>query len=147
LAPGIVWNPLLVAASAAIAVGASAAALLIFLWLRKIRAWRGLLCQALAALVLGVAICGMHCTGMAAANFPEGAVYLSAGALTGDRLGMLVSLSSVALLAMTLFTSILDARMQSSLNVPNIKSQAVNDELKNRALSWIVFRFSLPGLH
>ena len=36
MAPGIVWNPLLVAASALIAVGASAAALLIFFWLRKV---------------------------------------------------------------------------------------------------------------
>jgi hypothetical protein len=82
MAPGIVWNPLLVAASAVIAVGASAAALLIFFWLRKIGAWRGLHCQALAALVMGVAICGMHYTGMAAANFPAGTVCLSNGHLS-----------------------------------------------------------------
>jgi NO-binding membrane sensor protein with MHYT domain len=41
MSPGIVWNPLLVAASALIAVAASAAALLIFFWLRKMGAQRG----------------------------------------------------------------------------------------------------------
>jgi len=141
MAPGIVWNPLLVAASALIAVGASAAALLLFFWLRKIGAWRGLLYQALAALVMGVAICGMHYTAMAAANFPVGTVCLSADALAGERLGVLVSLSSVTLLVMTLFTSIIDARMQSSLKVANVQLQTVNEELKQRA-----FLDSLTGL-
>jgi diguanylate cyclase (GGDEF)-like protein len=139
MAPGIVWNPLLVAASALIAVGASAVALVLFFWLREISTWRGLLYQAVAALVMGAAICGMHYTGMAAASFPEGVVCRGAGALTGDRLGMLVSLSSVALLALTLFASILDAR--SSLKDANIKLHAVNEELKNHA-----FRDPLTGL-
>ena len=133
MALGIVWDPLLVAASALIAVGASAAALLIFFWLRKSGGRRGLLYQAIAALVMGVAICGMHYTGMAAANFPVGTVCLSAGALAGNLLGVLVSLSSVALLVMTLFTSTLDGRMQGTLKVANVKLQTANDELKRRA--------------
>ena len=140
MVPGIVWNPLLVAASALIAVGASAVALLIFFWLPKASARLGLRYQAIAALLMGVAICGMHYTGMAAASFPPGAVCLSAGALAGNSLGALVALSSVALLAMTLFTSTLDARMQSrtarlaaSLKVANAQLQTVNEELKQRA--------------
>ena len=148
MAPGIVWNPLLVAASALIAVGASAAALLIFFWLRKVNARRGLLYQGIAALVMGVAICGMHYTGMAAASFPVGAVCLSAGALAGNSLGALVALSSVALLTMTLFTSTLDARMQSqtarlarSLEIANAELQTANEELKQRA-----FLDALTGL-
>jgi diguanylate cyclase (GGDEF)-like protein len=141
MAPGIVWNRLLVAASALIAVGASAAALLLFFWLREIGAWRGLLCQGLAALVMGVAICGMHYTGMAAADFPVGTVCLSAGALGGERLGVLVTLSTVALLVMTLFTSILDGRMQGRLMVANVQLQTVNEELRQRA-----FMDALTGL-
>ena len=144
MSPGIVWNRLLVAASALIAVSASAVALLIFFWLRKVSALRGLLFQAVAALVMGVAICGMHYTGMAAASFPEGAVCLSANALAGGGLGALVALSSVALLTMTLFTSTLDARMQSktvrlagSLKVANAElEQAKNAaEAANQAKS------------
>jgi signal transduction histidine kinase len=144
MAPGIVWNPLLVAASALIAVSATAVARLILLWLRTVSAWRGLLYQAIAALVMGAAICGMHYTGMAAASFPEGAVCLSANALAGNSLGTLVTLSSVALLTMTLFTSILDARMQSqtarlagSLTIANTElEQAKNAaEAANQAKS------------
>ncbi|TMG99994.1 MAG: bifunctional diguanylate cyclase/phosphodiesterase, partial [Betaproteobacteria bacterium] len=66
MAPGIVWSKTLVAASAGIAVIASAAALLIFFWLRKVSSRRGLIYQAAAALVMGLAISGMHYTGMAA---------------------------------------------------------------------------------
>ena len=138
--PGIVWNPLLIAASALIAVGASAAALVIFFLLRKANAARGQLYQGVAALVMGAAVCGMHYTGMAAADFPVGAVCLSAGALTGSNLGALLAVSSVALLVITLLTTTLDARMQSarlagSLKAANAKLQAVNEELKHRALT------------
>jgi diguanylate cyclase (GGDEF)-like protein len=140
MVPGIVWDPLLIVASALIAVAASAVALLIFFWLRTVSARFGLLCQALAALLMGVAICGMHYTGMAAASFPPGAICLSADALAGNSLGVLVALSSVTLLAMTLFTSTLDARMQSrtarlagSLKVANAQLQTVNEELRQRA--------------
>ncbi|MDR7272610.1 diguanylate cyclase (GGDEF)-like protein [Pelomonas saccharophila] len=141
MSPGIVWNPLLVAASALIAIGASAAALLIFFWLRKMGEKRGMIFQPLAALVMGIAICGMHYTGMAAASFPAGTVCLSADALAGPQLGMVVSVSSIALLAMTLFTSTLDARMRSSLKVANVKLETANEELRRRA-----FQDPLTGL-
>ena len=140
MTPAIVWSKTLVAASAGIAVTASAAALLIFFWLRKVSSRRGLIYQATAALVMGLAISGMHYTGMAAASFPDGTVCLSANALGGQSLGTLVVLASVTLLAMTLFTSILDARMQSkttqlagSLEMTNAQLQAANDELHKRA--------------
>jgi PAS domain S-box-containing protein len=114
MSPGIVWDASLVAASAGIAVGASAAALLIFYWLREVGKVRGLLYQAAAAIVMGLAISGMHYTGMAAANFPDGSVCLSADALSGTTLGTLVVLATVTLLSLTLFTSIVHARMQAS---------------------------------
>ena len=139
MTPAIVWDPRLVAASALIAAVASAAALLIFFWLRRASGRRSQLYQVLAALVMGTAICGMHYTGMAAASFPAGSVCLSADALGGNNLGVLVTMSSVALLGMTLFTSMIDARMQSktarlagSLKVANDRLQAFNDELKQR---------------
>ena len=132
MAPGIVWNPLLVAASALIAVGASAAALLIFFWLRNVNASRGLLYQISAALLMGAAICGMHYTGMAAASFPQGAVCLSANGLGGNSLGMLTAMASIALLTMTL---------AGSLKVANTQLHAVNETLRLRA-----FEDPLTGL-
>ncbi|CAN5904576.1 bifunctional diguanylate cyclase/phosphodiesterase [soil metagenome] len=140
VAPGIVWNHWLVAASVAIAVVASGTALAIFFWLRKVSESRGALMQVLAALVVGLAISGMHYTGMAAASFPEGAVCLSADSLAGSNLGALVAFSSVGMLVLTLATSIYDARAQSkssrladSLQVANAQLQVANAELQKRA--------------
>ena len=140
MAPGIQWNWLLVGASAAIATLASGAALVIFFLLRQVNNRRATLFQAAAAVVMGLAISGMHYTGMAAANFPLGSVCLSAGALAGDKLGPLVVLASITMLGMTWLTSILDARMQGkaarladSLQLTNVQLQSANDELQRRA--------------
>jgi diguanylate cyclase (GGDEF)-like protein len=140
MAPGIVWNPLLVGVSALIAMVASAVALVIFFLLREIHGNRGLAYQMAAALLMGIAISGMHYTGMAAAEFPVGTLCLSADGLAGSSLGALVALSSVALLAITLVTSTLDARMQSrttrlagSLKSANDELQSANEELRRRA--------------
>jgi diguanylate cyclase (GGDEF)-like protein len=140
MAPGIIWDASLVAASVAIAVGASAAALLIFYWLREVGRLRGLVYQAAAAIVMGLAISGMHYTGMAAANFPANAVCLSADALSRASLGTLVVLASIAMLGLTLFTSILDARMQGrssqlarSLQLANRQLQTDKEELQRRS--------------
>lgn len=140
MAPGIIWDTSLVAASVAIAVGASAAALLIFYWLREVGRLRGGVYQAAAAIVMGLAISGMHYTGMAAANFPANAVCLSADALSSASLGTLVVLASVAILGLTLFTSILDARMQGrssrlarSLQLANQQLQTDKEDLQRRS--------------
>jgi diguanylate cyclase len=140
MSPAVVWNFWLVAASVLIAVGASAAALLIFFWLREVGDGRGRVYRLVAALVMGVAISGMHYTGMAAASFPQGSVCLSAGSLGGSSLGIWVVAASLGLLLVTLLTSILDARMQGqtnrlaqSLAIANRELMAANEELRERA--------------
>ena len=111
--PGIDYDPTLFGASLLIAVGASAAALWIAFRLRKhtpyVRQIRGL-----AAVVMGFAIVGMHYTGMAAANFPEGSFCGAlAGGLQGDSLVYLVLITTLAVLAVALLTSVLDARLEA----------------------------------
>ncbi len=140
LSPPIVWNYGLVAASALIAVAASAAALLIFFWLRGLTGAHVRIYKAAAALVMGLAISGMHYTGMAAANVSLDAICRSAGALSGGPLGSLVIVATLGLLSMTLFTSTLDARLHtravnlaSSLRNVNTQLQSANDELQRRA--------------
>jgi diguanylate cyclase (GGDEF)-like protein len=141
MVPGIVWNLPLVLASIGVAAAASAAALLIFLGMRRVHDKRKLGYQLAAALIMGGAICGMHYTGMAAASFPVGSVCLSADALSGSKLATLAALASVGLLGMTLLTSILDSRLQgktarfaASLKVANAQLHEVNAELKKRTL-------------
>jgi diguanylate cyclase (GGDEF)-like protein len=131
--PAIAWNAWLVATSALIAIGASAVALLIFFWLRRVPPGRVTACQAAAALVMGIAICGMHYTGMAAASFPAGSVCLSAGALGGSTLSTFVVVFSIALLAFTLFTSHVDARAQARTSGLNAQLRVANEQLQQHA--------------
>ena len=140
MAPGIVWRWDLVAASATIAVVASAAALLLFFWQQRVSDRSGPVYQMGAAIVMGLAISGMHYTGMAAARFPAGTVCLSANALGGSTLGSLIVLASVTMLALTLFMSILDARMRNKtarltevLQVANVQLQSANKALQQHA--------------
>jgi diguanylate cyclase (GGDEF)-like protein len=141
MAPGIVWNGWLVAASALVACAASAAALRIFFGMRGLQGARKHASQAGAALLMGAAISGMHYTGMAGAGFPVGTVCLSADGLGGHNLGALVVLATVGLLSITLFTSVLDARLQTRSQGLAQSLQAANEELRRLA-----FRDPLTGL-
>ena len=148
MAPGIVWHAPTIALSAAIAVGASAISLLIFKHLGDVAPERRVPLQMLAAVVMGLAICGMHYTGMAAAAFPAGSVCLSAGELQGTGLTTIVGLATSILLLGTLFTSTLEARLQvvaqrlaRSLRESNAELTKANHELQQRA-----FTDALTGL-
>ena len=133
MSPGIVWNRWLVLASVAIAVGASGAALIIFFWLRHFSVRRGTACQVAAALVMGLAVAGMHYTAMAAADFPEGSVCLSANGLSGNTLGALVVLTSLTLLTLALIASAIEARLHRNIADLAQSLERSNAELQHRA--------------
>ena len=141
MAPGIQWAWGWVLTSVAISVTASAAALQIFFWLRRLSRYPERWWQLVAALVMGAAISGMHYSGMAAADFPVDSVCLSADQLRGEGLGVLVSVTTIVLLSLTLFTAIVDARMQSKSAVLAQSLQTANNELHQLA-----FRDALTGL-
>lgn len=139
--PGIDYDPALFGASLAIAVGASAAALWIAFRLRQhtpyMRQIRGL-----AAMVMGVAIVGMHYTGMAAANFPEGSFCGAlADGLQGDGLVYLVLITTLAVLAVVLLTSVLDARLEA-----RTAALAHSLTLANQELTQLALHDTLTGL-
>jgi len=75
--PPIEWDATLVAASAIIAIGASYAALHIAFRTRAQSTASVLKSRLGAALIMGAAICGMHYTGMAAAEFAPGSICIS----------------------------------------------------------------------
>ena len=111
LRPPPVFDPLLVAASLAIAIGASVGALWIFGHLRtvdasRIRPWR-----LGAALVMGGAIAGMHYVGMAAAHFASGTICYGNPAASTTDLAVWVGVGTFFLLATASLISIFDARL------------------------------------
>ncbi len=110
--PGIDYDPTLFGASLVIAVGASAAALWIAFRLRQ-NTPHVRLARAGAAVVMGIAIVGMHYTGMAGARFSDGSFCGSLDGLSGKGLDNLVLITTLAVLAIALLTSILDARLEA----------------------------------
>lgn len=113
MAPGIHYDPLLFAASVAIAIAASGAALWIAFRLRR-NTPHVKLARAVAAIVMGVAIVGMHYTGMAAANFPDGSICLAVrDGVRPGWLAILIIVVTLAVLTIALLTSLLDARLES----------------------------------
>ncbi|MCC8394693.1 EAL domain-containing protein [Paraburkholderia sp. MMS20-SJTR3] len=110
MAPAISYQPGWVAASLAIAIGASSAAL----WMARALSNENTLHLArkrfAAALVMGVAISGMHYAGMAAAGFAPGAICGAANGIDSTWLAILVLLSTFAILTVTLMLSRFDVR-------------------------------------
>ena len=132
--PGIDYDPTLFSLSLLIAVGASAAALSIAFRLRKQMPYVRL-ARAGASIIMGLAIVGMHYTGMAAANFPQGSFCGAAfDGLSGKGLDTLVLVSSLAVLVIALLTSIFDARLEARTAVLATSLSQANEELTQLAL-------------
>jgi diguanylate cyclase (GGDEF)-like protein len=134
MSPSIQYDPTLFAASVAVAVAASGAALWIAFHLRRNGrlVW---LMRCGAAVIMGLAIAGMHYTGMAAARFPMGSV------CTMDHPGMdtawmapVLIIFTLAVLAIALITSVLDFRMESRTAVLSSSLATANQTLQFMAL-------------
>ena len=111
--PGIRYIPWLFALSVVIAVAASGAALWIAFHLRR-RTGHVKWLRAGAAVVMGLAIAGMHYTGMAAAQFPADSECM--GARTGVShwwLALVILVFAGAVLSIALIISVLDMRMEA----------------------------------
>lgn len=108
--PEITYKPGLFWASVGIAIAASWAALWIAFTLRDGNQRYVLLKRCGAGLVMGLAIAGMHYTGMAAAMFHEGSVCGAALKVSTTWLIFTVTGSTLSVLTVTLIYSMLDAR-------------------------------------
>lgn len=134
MTPGIEYNPLLFSLSILIAIAASGAALWIAFTLRKNRPHMKR-ARAMAAVVMGVAIIGMHYTGMAAANFPLGSICTAASeGIPPGWLALVVIIVTLSVLAIALLTSVLDTRLESHTSLLAKSLAVANQELTRQAL-------------
>ncbi|MGY6555710.1 MAG: MHYT domain-containing protein [Wenzhouxiangella sp.] len=106
LSPAIVWDPVLIAASVLIAIAASVATLLIAVRLRTVRRFSDLLLRFGAAMVMGLAIAGMHYTGMFAATFAPDTVCIATGGLSGGWTIGPVTFATIAIILAALVLSL-----------------------------------------
>ncbi|WP_150714204.1 MHYT domain-containing protein, partial [Pseudomonas fluorescens] len=139
--PGIDYDPILFGASLLIAVGASGAALWIAFRLRRHTPHVSLI-RAGAAVIMGIAIVGMHYTAMAAARFPDGSFCGAAvNGLSGKGLDSLVLITTLAVLSIALLTSVLDARLEARTAQ---LAQSLTEA--NRELTQLALHDTLTGL-
>jgi len=130
--PGITWNWGWVAASVAIALVASGAALWLAFNLREGHG-RVTALRLGASVVMGCAIAGMHYTGMAAANFPMHSHATHMG-VNSNWLAVVVTVVTLAILGITLLVSMLDARLQARTSILAHSLAEANRELAQLAL-------------
>ena len=134
MAPGIDYDPKWFALSILIAVAASGAALWITYRLRH-DGPRVALSRPLAAAVMGLAIVGMHYTGMEAAGFPHGSICMAADAgISAGWLAIAVTAVTLSVLAIALLVAVLDNRLEARTSALASSLAEANEELVQLAL-------------
>ncbi|HVT98738.1 MAG TPA: MHYT domain-containing protein, partial [Acidobacteriaceae bacterium] len=132
--PPIRYDPVLFSCSVLIAVVASGAALWMAFRLRhKVKGVRRL--RAAAAVVMGLAIAGMHYTGMAAARFPANTHCMAVDSgLSSHWLALLITIFAGSVLSIALIISILDMRLDERTALLAAGLADAKEELKFLAL-------------
>jgi diguanylate cyclase (GGDEF)-like protein len=131
--PGISYDPLLVATSILIAVVASFVALWLFFRLREGNSRSQWLTRIAAAIVMGLAISGMHYTAMAASRFSLGSFCRGGAIFQNSWLAGTIGLFALGLLVVTLLTALYDSHLQSSARVQARRLEQANAELQHQA--------------
>lgn len=128
------------AVSVVIAVAASGAALALCRTLHSKTGSGALAVQAGAALLMAVAICGMHYTGMMAMMFPEGAVPAADNGLRGEWMGLPLAGLAAALMVFALAVTVLDVRQRRDR-----QQQIAREQQRVAALAFQDVRTGLPN--
>lgn len=144
MSPPITYQAPLFIASVIIAIVASLAALWIAFQLRHKHSSIAILAKFGSATIMGLAITGMHYTGMAAAQFAPDSVCLAVGIHGGmgtHTLAATIGITTIAILAITIGVSALDAHTAAHSARVADSLQFANEQLRDLAL-----RDALTGL-
>ncbi len=137
MSPAIEYDPPLFIASVGIAIAASFAALWIAIQLRQKDFGVAFLAKLGSATLMGLAITGMHYTGMAAARFAPGSFCLSVsstGGMTTAALALTIGAATLCILVITLGVAALDAHAAARAVKRADTLQTVNEQLSSLAL-------------
>ncbi len=126
IVPMITYEPMLVVASVVIAVTASFAALWLAFNLRSGQSAYIALARCGAAIVMGLAISGMHYTAMAASKFSVGSYCLGGASFDNGWLALTIGLIALGVLAITLITAVYDAHLASKTRQDALRLAQVN---------------------
>jgi len=146
--PAITYEPSLLLASGIIAIVASFAALWLFFRLRNGRSWQMRLARLGAAVIMGLAISGMHYTGMAASRFAPGSYCTGAASPDNNWLAITIAVIAFAILTITTILLIYDAHLDSRIRKHNRQLAQANEQLEevNAQLQHVAMHDALSGL-
>jgi diguanylate cyclase (GGDEF)-like protein len=146
--PAITYEPSLLLASGIIAIVASFAALWLFFRLRRGRSWQMRLARLGAAVIMGLAISGMHYTGMAASRFAPGSYCIGAASPDNNWLAITIAVIAFAVLTITTILLIYDAHLDSRIRKHNRQLAQANEQLEevNAQLQHVAMHDALSGL-
>ncbi len=146
--PMITYEPRLLLASGVIAIVASFAALWLFFRLRKGSSWQMRIARLAAAVVMGLAISGMHYTGMAASRFGAGSYCTSPTTANSSWLAITIAVIALAVLSITTILLVYDAHLESKTRRHNEQLEHANEQLEeaNAQLQHIATHDALSGL-
>ena len=130
--PGIQYDPALFIISIVIAIAAANAALWIAQMLCDKNQGHVIAKRIGAAFIMGIAITGMHYTGMAAAHFPLGSVSGAANGIDSQWLATAIILLTFAILIVTLLLSRSDAVSQLNGQIIRLATFDTLTDLPNR---------------
>lgn len=133
MSPPIEYHPPTFIASVLIAIGASFAALWIAFRLRHTGFGVAFFAKLGSAAIMGLAITGMHYTGMAAAQFAPDSICLAVDSTNGMQRGALAFTIGITTLCILAITLALSARDAYSARLALVL-RAANEELLNLAL-------------
>jgi diguanylate cyclase (GGDEF)-like protein len=128
--PAITYTPGLFLISIVIAITASWAALWIAFTLREGALHYIVLKRFAAGIVMGLAIAGMHYTGMSAAVFPAGSVCRNTNSVDGNWLAFIVTASTLFILGTTLVVSFWDRKLDERTTQMNVSLAEANKQLQ-----------------
>jgi diguanylate cyclase (GGDEF)-like protein len=131
--PPITYDPAIFSASVGIAIAASHAALWIAFTLRSDSTWMKY-AKLGSAVIMGLAITGMHYTGMAAANFAADTICLTGPRVDNSWMAGTLAGTTFLILCATLGLSVIDSRMASKTAKMADSLKRANDELQRVAL-------------
>jgi diguanylate cyclase (GGDEF)-like protein len=133
ITPMITYEPLLFTASILIAIAASFAALWLAFKLRRGGSWQMVLARIGAAIVMGLAISGMHYTGMAASQFGANSYCTGATRLDNAWLGIALGIFALGLMTVTLLTVSYDAFLRRHMRARDEALQKADAQARNAA--------------
>jgi hypothetical protein len=123
----------LLALSIGIAIPASFVALWLFFRLRRRTSMLMQLARVGATFVMGLAISGMHYTGMAASRFSPGCFRIGAGMIDQRWLALTIAIPAIAVLAITTILLVYDSHLDSRTRKHNAQLEKANAQLEHAA--------------